>query len=487
MSQETDQIINGSRISEKPIFDKLATSAHYSKPKKVVAIILAGGTGNRFNADIPKQFIKLSGKFIIEHTIEVFENHHLINEVYVVVHKEFCDLIEDITQSNAYKKVKKVLVGGATRQESSEIGVFACEDDVEKVLIHDSVRPFVSEEIITNVVLALDRFSAVDVAIPTADTIIEVSNEKKITNIPPRKYLLRGQTPQGFWLTSIKRAHQLAKEDGCSDSVDDCSLVLRYDLGPILVVDGSEYNMKITYPIDIHIADKIFQIRTANLTNLDLRTLEEMLNDKVIVVFGGTDGIGLEVCKLCEKFGAHAYGFSRRTNIDIRSFESIKGALENVYKVHKRINSIICTSGVLKLSFIETAEISDIIDQIGINLIGNILVGKASIPYLKKTKGSLIFFASSSYTRGRRGYAPYSASKAALVNFMQAFSEEVSYYGIKVNVINPERTDTPMRSKNFGKEDKKLLLSPEFVALITLQTIVSDMTGAVVEVRKIDE
>lgn len=454
---------------------------------KTVAIILAGGEGNRFNSEVPKQFVKLAGKLVIEHTIDVFERHSLIDEVYITVHKNFYNLMEDTIQRNAYKKVKKILIGGATRQESSKIGVFACENDVKKVLIHDAVRPFISEETISNVIIALDKFSAVDVAIPSADTIIEVSDEKIIRDIPPRKYLLRGQTPQGFWLSVIKKAHVLSKKDGYNGAVDDCSLILRYDLGNIYVVDDLEYNMKITYPIDIHIADKIFQIYKIKLSNMDKKTLKKKLNSKIVVVFGGTDGIGLEICKMCKELGGVAYGFSRKTGVDVRDFGGIEKALEEVYKVHNRIDSVICSAGILKMSFIETTEISNIVDQININFIGNLLVGKASLPYLEKTKGSLIFFASSSYTRGRSGYTPYSASKAALVNFVQGFSEEVDHYGIKVNVINPERTDTSMRQKNFGDEGKDLLLSPRFVALSTLKTIVSDLTGAVIDVRKVYE
>jgi 2-C-methyl-D-erythritol 4-phosphate cytidylyltransferase len=454
---------------------------------KVVAIILAGGVGNRFNLEVPKQFVKLAGKLIIEHTIDVFEKHQLIDEIYIVVHKEFYNLTEDTVQRDAYKKVKKILIGGATRQESSKIGVFACEDDVEKVLIHDAVRPFVSEETITIIILALDKFPAVDVAIPSADTIIEVSDEKTINDIPPRKYLLRGQTPQGFWLPVIKKAHILSEKEGYTGAVDDCSLILGYSLGNIYVVDDSEYNMKITYPIDLHIADKIFQIYKVKLANIDFKILKKGLNNKIVVVFGGTSGIGLEICKMCNELGGHAYSFSRRTGVNIRDFESIKKALKEVYVIYNRIDSIICSSAILKMALIETTEISDIVDQININLIGNIFVGKASISYLKETKGSLIFFASSSYTRGRSAYTPYSASKAALVNFVQGFAEEVNHYAIKVNVINPERTDTPLRHKNFKNEDNTLLISPRYVALTTLRTLVSDITGAVIEVRKIDE
>ena len=454
---------------------------------KTVAIILAGGTGSRFNSEIPKQFVKLAGKLAIEHTIDVFERHPLVDEIYLVVHKNFYNYMEEIVQRNAYKKVKKILIGGATRQESSKIGVFGCEGDVEKVLIHDAVRPFVSEEIITKVILALDRFPAVDVGIPTTDTIVEVTDEGIIKNIPDRKYLLRGQTPQGFKLPIIKEAHMLAEKEGYKNATDDCSLIYRYNLGNICVVEGSEYNMKITNPIDIHIAEKIFQIYKVKLGNISPKNLKEKLNGKVIVVFGGTSGIGLEICRISKIFGAYAYGLSRKTGVDIRDFERLKEVLEQIYKVHNKIDAVVCTAAILKLGFIETAEVSEIVEQISTNLIGSILVAKASIPYLKQTQGSLIFFTSSSYTKGRRGYTSYSASKAALVNFVQGFSEEVAQYGIRVNAINPERTDTPMRRKNFGLEDKNLLLSPSFVAYVTLATIASDITGTVIEVRKLDE
>jgi len=103
---------------------------------------------------------------------------------------------------------------------------------------------------------------------------------------------------------------------------------------------------------------------------------------------------------------------------------------------------------------------------------------------LKKSKGHLVFFASSSYTRGREGYSVYSASKAGIVNFAQALSDELMDYGISVNIINPERTDTPMRRNNFGKEDKTALLNPDFVATQTLTLLTKKTTGMIYDIRK---
>jgi ribitol-5-phosphate 2-dehydrogenase (NADP+) / D-ribitol-5-phosphate cytidylyltransferase len=454
---------------------------------KTYAIILAGGSGIRFGSEIPKQFVKIAGKLIIEHTIEVFEKHPLIDGIIIVTNPEYYTRLEEIVQNNAYHKIKKILNGGEYRQESSKIGVFACDDDVNKVLIHDAVRPFVSEGIISNIISLLDTYPSIDVAIPASDTIIKINKEKFIEEIPDRKYLYRGQTPQGFALKLIKKAHELALNDKFDQSPDDCSLILKYNLSKIFVIEDSEFNIKITYPLDIHIADKIFQVHKINLANISPLDVLESVKNKVIVIFGGNSGIGLEIFNLCKKMNVDVYQFSRSNGVDIRHYSEVSEALANVFEIHKKIDCIICSAGILKLNVIETADIEEIKDQINVNFLGNILVAKASIPFLKQTKGHLLFFASSSYTRGRSGYTPYSASKAALVNFVQGLSEEVSHYSIKVNVVNPERTDTPLRRNNFGKEDKSLLLSPQYVAYATMKALATDISGAVIEVRKKDE
>ena len=240
--------------------------------RKNVAIILAGGEGERFKSNIPKQFLKLSGKTVIERTIDIFEKHELIDEIYVVINPLHYSFMVETLRRSAYTKVKKLLKGGGTRQESSKVGVFACNEDVDKVLIHEVIRPFVSHKIISEVVKKLDTYSAVDVAIPTTDTIIKVSMEKKIImDIPDRKSLMRGQTPQGFKLKVIKKAHELAVKEGLVESVDDCSLVLRYNIGNIYVVNGDPSSIKLTYREDIYLAERLFQLRRLNIDNLDVK------------------------------------------------------------------------------------------------------------------------------------------------------------------------------------------------------------------------
>ena len=133
---------------------------------------------------------------------------------------------------------------------------------------------------------------------------------------------------------------------------------------------------------------------------------------------------------------------------------------------------------------LDERNIEDIQADIDINYKGSINVAKAAIPYLKESKGSMQLYASSSYTRGRALYATYSSTKAGVVNLVQALAEELADDGVRVNVINPERCATPMRFKAFGKEPEESLLSPEKVAEASLKTLLSDLTGQVIDVKR---
>ena len=160
--------------------------------------------------------------------------------------------------------------------------------------------------------------------------------------------------------------------------------------------------------------------------------------------------------------------------------------LANVYKDVGKIDYVINTAGVLKIGKLLDRKIEDIEKDININYIGAINVAKASIPYLKKTSGGMLMFASSSYTRGRALYSTYSSTKAGIVNLVQALSEELISDCIRINTINPERTATPMRFKAFGKEPEGSLLDVKNVAEASLRTLLSDLTGQVVDVRRSD-
>lgn len=226
--------------------------------KKNLVLILAGGTGNRIEGDLPKQFLTLAGKTILQHSIEKFENHPSIDHIFLVIHGKFLNKAEEIVRKSGHKKVVKILTGGQTRQKSSRIGVTAAgPGEYENVLVHDAARPFVSKKIIDDILAALDTYTAVNIAVPSPDTIIEINDKNLVKNVPDRKYLRRVQTPQGFKWDLIQKAHQLALEKGITNATDDCSLILTFKLADIYVVEGSPLNIKITYPLDIQIAEKI--------------------------------------------------------------------------------------------------------------------------------------------------------------------------------------------------------------------------------------
>lgn len=449
--------------------------------RKVYAVILASGTGERFGYHIPKQFIKVAGKTIVEHTIEAFEKNQHIDEIIIIVNPLYKSFMDEIILKNSYKKVCKVLNGGDTRRESSSIGISAIGEQNAKVLVHDAVRPFISDRIIDDCIAALDKYQAVDVAIPSADTIIKINNDSIITNIPQRKYMMRGQTPQAFHVELLRKAHSLAESDRQNEFTDDCGLILQYALSEVYVVQGEERNIKITYPEDIFMADKLFQLKSAEIS-------EEMplneLKDKVIVVFGASEGIGKAIMDLAAEYGAKTYGFSRSNGVNIASAAQVSEALAGVYNLEKKIDYVVNTAGVLKMGKIDTRDMDDITEEINVNYLGSINVIKYGSQYLKESRGSILLFTSSSYTRGRALYSIYSSTKAAIVNLVQATAEELVVDNIRINAINPERTDTPMRRKNFGNETKDSLLEPEKVALASLRTLASDLRGQIIDVRK---
>ncbi len=439
------------------------------------AIILASGTGTRFQSALPKQFIKIAGKSILEHTIEAFENSSLIDKILIVITPQYRYILEEILIRNSYKKIHAVLNGGETRKESSYIGISAIEDDNSHVLIHDCVRPFVSEKILADCIEALKKYDAVDVAIASPDTLIKINDNHEIDEIPNRNLFRKGQTPQAFKVSVIKKAHELSKDD--ENFTDDCGLIIKHKLCPVYIVEGENKNIKITLPEDIFLADKLFQINTISIqNNYDYKNLEK----KVLVVFGGHSGIGKSIVELTQKYNACVYAFSLRDNVDISNYEQVAKKLKEVAEKEGKIDYVVNTAGSLVMGKLLDRDIEDIYQEIATNYMGSINISKASIPYLAETRGCILLFASSSYTRGRALYSIYSSTKAGIVNLTQALAEELFNENIRINVITPKRTATPMRFKNFGKEPAESLLSPEEVAEISVNTLLSDYTGQVV-------
>jgi 2-C-methyl-D-erythritol 4-phosphate cytidylyltransferase len=459
-----------------------------------VAVVLAGGTGTRVGLSIPKQLIKIAGKTIIEHTIAAFEASPLIDEIVVLMAPGHLDPVRAIVQGGGYGKVTQIVEGGITRNDSTSRALEALGTEECNVLFHDAVRPLVSQTIISDCVTALATHQAVDTAIPSADTIVQVhetspvAGEETIEDVLQRSLLRRGQTPQAFRLSVIRKAYELAWKDPDFTATDDCTVVLRYlPEVPIAVVSGHERNMKVTEPIDVYIADKLFQLHSADvpaeLTDADYRAA---LEGKTMVVFGGSYGIGGDLAELARGFGATVHTFSRsttNTHVDRRS--DIAAAAVEVLKTSPAIDFVVNTAGVLPIGDLAETTEETIFAATEINYLAPIFIAQEFYPYLANADGSLLLFTSSSYTRGRKGYSLYSSAKAAVVNLTQALADEWAGE-VRVNCINPERTGTPMRTKAFGDEPEGTLLSSMEVARRSLDVLLAQQTGHVIDIRRED-
>lgn len=448
---------------------------------------MAGGTGSRLHSELPKQFIKVAGRTVIEHTLIAFEHHPSIDEIAVVVNDVYRDRISQYALRNGITKLKKILSGGSERHYSSLSAIKAYENELEcNLIFHDAVRPLVSSRIIKNMADALNRYSAVDVAVPSADTIIEVNGDNIISNIPNRRFLRRGQTPQGFRLTTIREAYRRALSDPSFATTDDCGVVLKYmPEVAIAVIEGEESNMKLTYPEDLYLIEKLFQLKTSDFHDRHMSEEEQrLLQGKNVVIFGASSGIGADLHRLCRRCGANVFGFSRSMNgVDITDIECVKQALASAAQQAGRIDCVVNTASVLYKQPLYHIDYDRINEMIDINYRGMVCVAKESFPYLRQSAGHLLFYTSSSYTRGRMDYSIYSSTKCATVNFVQALAEEWGAFGVKVNCINPERTKTPMRARNFGIEDERSLLKASDVAEVSAKVLVSDLTGQIVDVK----
>ena len=229
----------------------------------------------------------------------------------------------------------------------------------------------------------------------------------------------------------------------------------------------------------------MFQLRSICINdNVLTSSTCSALKDKVVVVFGGSYGIGYEICLQLRQSGANVYSFSRSTGVNVADEKAVRNALLEVFRYTNKIDCVVNTAGILSRQPLESMSYDEIYNSIRVNYIGCINVAKESFGYLKESKGSLLFFTSSSYTRGRSLYSLYSSSKAAIVNLTQALSEEWANYGIRINCINPERTKTPMRISNFGNEPENTLLSPKKVATASINTLFAHMTGEVIDVKR---
>ena len=223
-----------------------------------IALVIAGGSGNRMGQDIPKQFIHIDGAPVIIWTMKAFEIHPDIDSIAVVCLKGWETVLKSYANQFGITKLKWIFPGGKTGMESIHNGIYGLKEagisDDSLVLIHDSVRPLLSQDIISSNIAICNTYGYAITGIQCREAILESDDGFTSTTSIPRESLVRTQTPQTFRLGIIIQVHEEAKTKGISNSVSSCTLIA--DLGTsrtMHIVPGSEKNIKITTIEDIEI------------------------------------------------------------------------------------------------------------------------------------------------------------------------------------------------------------------------------------------
>ena len=247
---------------------------------KISAVIPAAGSGARMGNDIKKPYLKIGSKPILAHTLQVFEKSLLVDDIFVVISDEDRKLCEyEVINPYNFQKVAAVLPGGETRQASVFNGIKRTSDDTDIIIVHDGVRPFVTENIIEASVESATQWGAAIVAVPVKDTIKVADKDNFVSSTPGRNQLWAIQTPQVFRREILMKAHLYAQEQNI-DATDDATLVERLGY-KIKLVMGSYRNIKITTPEDLVIADAFSRVVYAVNPSSDLASNQRSPNSKL--------------------------------------------------------------------------------------------------------------------------------------------------------------------------------------------------------------
>jgi 2-C-methyl-D-erythritol 4-phosphate cytidylyltransferase / 2-C-methyl-D-erythritol 2,4-cyclodiphosphate synthase len=227
---------------------------------KKLAIIPAGGSGKRLEADMAKQYLLLAGIPVLVHALQVFQQSAVIDEIILVVPgKDINYVRNEIIKKYCLTKITQVVAGGMERQDSVQNALAAVDGNCDIVMIHDGVRPFVTEEMIGDVVAAIKDHQAVSLGVKAKDTIKEAEDNDLVLKTIPRQNLWLTQTPQAFRLDILKRAYDVAGRDNYYGT-DDASLVERLGI-KVKMVRGSYNNIKITTAEDLIMAEALLKKR----------------------------------------------------------------------------------------------------------------------------------------------------------------------------------------------------------------------------------
>ncbi len=240
---------------------------------RTAAVIVAAGRGERAgqSTEGPKQYRRIGGQAVLAHTLHTFLACEQISPVVVVIHADDHDLYHAaLKRADIDASRLKLVTGGPTRQESTRLGLLALQDDApDYVMIHDGVRPFITQVLLKRIMIALHPQTGVLPALAVSDTLKQAGGDALVTKTVPRAGLFAAQTPQSFPFAPILDAHNAAFALGRTDFTDDAAIA-EWQSIPVRVVEGSADNTKITWAKDIEMADQ--RLRQDMVAFPDIRT-----------------------------------------------------------------------------------------------------------------------------------------------------------------------------------------------------------------------
>ena len=404
---------------------------------KTVGIVLAGGKGERAKSYIPKCFMSLNGKSVIQYTVDEFKKSNLFSQIIVVL-PDYAYFDKDVT----------IIQGGATRTESIAKALKACPKDTKYVVFHDAARPFIKATDLPQFITALKTCDAAITSEEITDALYHANRENfKLI-----------QTPEAFnFKYLMKKFDSTANYTSIYQHVFPCRLKF---------IDLGHQNLKITYPKDIYIAEQLMKYsevidRTSNVKG------------KAILIFGGTGGIGTALTRYLTTRGAKVVSLGS-DDVDLSKSHSTFTC------DYTNFDCIIYAAGAYATDSEGLIEHYDTIMNVNFKSFVEIVENAENI---LKVGGSIIALGSTAAAKGRAGIAIYSASKAALNAFVEASTEMLAKKDIRINVICPAKVATPLQTAINPKANQKDMIQPEALAKIIAGYIDIESTGNVVYVR----
>lgn len=426
---------------------------------KNIGVILAGGRGERFCNNVPKQFVKLNGRHVIDYVLDIFIASDCFDKIVVVIpsfdYKYIFDNYKDID----------LVIGGNTRNYTVANAINYIKQNFpscKNVIFHDSARPFINKKILIDHLSLLNQYDSVITTKKITDSLGSITQSQ----IPREDYFLI-QTPESFKFEVLNK-HFNPEDNSKTAIVQHLPLndkVYKYFI--------EEYNLKITYLQDLFIGESLIKFSPFVKHNFNLK-------DKNVFVFGGTGGIGKALISKLESQNFYVFPIKKSdldlSRVDFKDWERLfsdnfPDVIINV--TGKYYND---SDGILE-------HYKDIMD---VNLKANISLLDYLLKFDNKNKKiNVVLISSSSASKGRENLTVYSASKVALQSIVESLSDKLSKKNIFVNIISPEKINTPLISKLHGKNfiAEELLTVDEVVDAILNYTDCNNF-GEIIKIRK---